>query len=108
MFKNEFNFSGHPLVEGHRFLTRSVLFFGLFAVLLAGLIFLFPAFIGILAATFILVAGMLALIAGYRIWKLGDRIKNDVGSIDTEYEFSTIRPHHPGYYRYRTVRFMRW
>ena len=73
MFRNEFRFTDQLFSEGHKLITRGTLFFGAFAVILAGLIFLFPAFIGILVAIFMLLTGLIALVAGYRFWKVGDK-----------------------------------
>ena len=73
MFRNEFKFTDQLFSEGHKLVTRGTLFIGTFAVILAGLIFLFPAFIGILVAIFMLLAGRIALMAGYRFWRVGNK-----------------------------------
>ena len=46
MFRNEFKSLNDLLFEGHKLLTKSFLIFGFFLVVLAGLIFMFPAIIG--------------------------------------------------------------
>ena len=75
MFRDEFKFTDQLFSEGHKLITRSTLLFGAFAVVLAGLIFLFPAFIGILVAIFMLLAGRIALMAGYRFWRVENKKK---------------------------------
>ena len=106
MFRNEFRFTDQLFSEGYKLITRGTLFLGAFAVILAGLIFLFPAFIGILVAIFMLLAGMIALVAGYRFWKVGD--KTTFNATPLYSEFAEIRPHRPHFYHFQTIRFTRW
>ena len=106
MFRNEFRFTDQLFSEGHKLITRGTLFFGAFAVILAGLIFLFPAFIGILVAIFMLLAGLIALVAGYRFWKAGDKKNFNVSSVYPE--FAEIRSHRPYHYHFQTIRLTRW
>jgi len=106
MFRNEFRFTDQLFSEGHQLITRGTLFFGAFAVILAGLIFLFPAFIGILVAIFMLLAGLIALVAGYRFWKVGDKTNFNVRPLYLE--FAEIRSHRPRHYHFQTIRFTRW
>ena len=106
MFRNEFRFTDQLFSEGHQLITRGTLFFGAFAVILAGLIFLFPAFIGILVAIFMLLAGLIALVAGYRFWKVGDKKTFNIRPFYSE--FAEIRSHSPRHYHFQTIRFTRW
>ena len=106
MFRNEFRFTDQLFSEGHKLITRGTLFFGAFAVILAGLIFLFPAFIGILVAIFMLLAGLIALMTGYRFWKVGDKKTFNVSPLYPE--FAEIRSQRPGHYHFQTIRFTRW
>ena len=106
MLRNEFKFTDQLFSEGQKLITRGSLFFGALAVILAGLIFLFPAFIGILVAIFMLMAGMIALVAGYRFWKAGD--KKTFNSRFRYPEFTEIRSHSPRHYHFQTIRFTRW
>ena len=106
MFRNEFRFTDQLFSEGHKLITRGTLFFGAFAVILAGLILLFPAFIGILVAIFILLAGLIALVAGYRFWKVG--YKKTFNARPLYPEFAEIRSHRPHLYHFQTIRFTRW
>ena len=106
MSRNKFRFVDHLFSEGHKLIVRGIIFFGTFALILAGFIFLFPAFIGILVATFMLMAGMIALVAGYRLWKAGD--KKTFNSRFRYPEFTEIRSYRPRYYHFQTIRFTRW
>ena len=106
MFRNEPKFTDHLFFEGHKLITRGILFFGALAVILAGLIFLFPAFIGILVATSILLAGLIALVVGYRFWKVGDKTNFNVRPLYLE--FAEILSHRPRHYHFQTIRFPRW
>ena len=106
MFRNEFRFTDQLFSEGHKLITRGTLFFGAFAVILAGLIFLFPAFIGILVAIFMLLAGLISLVAGYRFWKVGDKKTFNVRPLYPE--FAEILSHRPRHYHFQTIRFTRW
>jgi predicted membrane protein len=106
MFRNEFRFTDQLFSEGHQLITRGTLFFGAFAVILAGLIFLFPAFIGILVAISMLLAGLIALVAGYRFWKLKDKKTFNLRPLYSE--FSEIHSPRPRHYHFQTIRFTRW
>ena len=59
MFRNEFESLQGLLSEGHKLVTQSALFFGFLLVTLAGLIFMFPAIVGMVFAVFIFLAGFL-------------------------------------------------
>ena len=106
MSGNEFRFIDQLFSEGSILITRGILFFGALAVILAGLIFLFPAFIGILVAIFMLMASMIALVAGYRLWKAGDKKTFNVNPFYPE--FAETRLHRPRHYYFQTIRFTRW
>ena len=106
MFRNEFRFTDQLFSEGSILITRGILFFGALAVILAGLIFLFPAFIGILVAIFMLLAGLIALVAGYRFWKVGDKKTFNIRHLYPK--FAEIRSHRPRHYHFQTIRFTRW
>jgi len=54
MFRNEFKSLNDLNFEGHKLLTKSFLIFGFFLVVLAGLIFMSPAIIGMVFAIFFL------------------------------------------------------
>jgi len=56
--------------EGHKVLVRGILLFGAFSLMLAGLVFIFPTFIGVLVAIFLLLTGLITLIAGFHFWQL--------------------------------------
>ena len=90
MFKDEFRYMHQVFSEGHKLMTQGTLFFGAFAVILSGLIFLFPAFIGALAATILLLAGLIALVTGYRFWKMGDGSSYNAKPFYPEFEFAKM------------------
>ena len=75
MFRNEFESLNDLLLEGHKLLTKSFLIFGFFLVVLAGVIFMFPAIIGMLFAIFIFLAGLFVLVAGYYFLQTNKRIQ---------------------------------
>ena len=108
MFKDEFRSMHQVFSEGHKLMTRGILFFGTFAVILSGLIFLFPAFIGALAAIILLLSGLIALVTGYRFWKMGDGNSYNVKPFHPEFEFAKIRSHRPRHYYFQTIYFTRW
>ena len=108
MFKDEFRSMHQVFSEGHKLMTQGTLFFGAFAVILSGLIFLFPAFIGALAATILLLAGLIALVTGYRFWKMGGGGSYNAKPFYPEFEFAKIRSHRPRHYYFQTIRFTRW
>ena len=108
MFKDEFKYMYQVFSEGHKLMTRGILFFGAFAVILSGLIFLFPAFIGALAATILLLAGLIALVTGYRFWKMGGGGSYNAKPFYPELESAKVRSHRPRHYHFQTIRFTRW
>ena len=108
MFKDEFKYMYQVFSEGHKLMTRGILFFGAFAVILSGLIFLFPAFIGALAATILLLAGLIALVTGDRFWKMGGGGSYNAKPFYPELESAKVRSHRPRHYHFQTIRFIRW
>ena len=64
--------------EGYKSLQKGILIFGGSLVALAILIFTFPALIGFIFATFILLAGAAILTVGWKVW----RFKKHLGSSD--------------------------
>ena len=105
MLRNDFKSTDRVVFEGHKLMTRGILFFGAFAIFLAGMIFLFPAFIGALIATLILLTGLIALVVGYRFWKMNN-METNISRLHSNFE--KIRSDMPQYYRFRTFRFTRW
>jgi hypothetical protein len=94
--------------EERTLVTESVLFFGFFLVVLAGLIFMFPAIIGTLFAIFILLAGLFILVSRYYTWKVKTVQIDNLNSLESEFIFikpSYDRPHN---YRFQKIRFIRW
>ena len=88
----------HPkniFAEGYQSFNRTVLYFGIALVTLAVLIFVYPALIGILFATFILLAGSTVLAAAYRMY----RFKKHLESFEKEPRpiFGTLRTEGPRY-----------
>ena len=55
--------------EGYRSLQKGLLLFGGSLVVLAILIFMFPALIGFMFAAFILLAGAAVLAVGWKVWQ---------------------------------------
>ena len=55
--------------EGYKSLQKGILLFGGSLVVLAMLIFMFPALIGFIFATFILLGGAAILTVGYKVWR---------------------------------------
>ena len=108
MFKDEFRSMHQVFSEGHKLMTRGILFFGAFAVILSGLIFLFPAFIGAVAATILLLAGRIARVTGYRFWKMGGGGSYNAKPFYPELESAKVRSHRPRHYHFQTIRFTRW
>ena len=64
MLRNKFKSLNQVFPEGYSLVTRGILLFGAFAITLAGLIFLFPAFVGSLIAIAILLTGFITLLGG--------------------------------------------
>ena len=60
--------------EGYKSLQKGILLFGGSLVVLAILIFTFPALIGFIFATFILLAGAAILTVGYKVWRIKKRL----------------------------------
>jgi len=87
MFRNEFKSLHDLLVEGHKLLTKSFLIFGFFFVVLAGLIFMFPAIIGMVFAIFIFLAVLFVLVAWYYFWQKKDYQNYNLNSLDAEFNF---------------------
>lgn len=85
--------------EGYNSLQRSVLIFGVALITLAVLIFLYPALLGILFATLILIVGAMALIGGYRLYQF----KKHIEKVEKEEEpfAATIKTEGP-HYRHRS------
>ena len=105
MLRNEFKSLNQVFSEGHSLVARGILLFGAFAITLAGIIFLFPAFIGSLIAVAILLTGFIALLAGYRLWKM--RANKSIASPFYQ-EFESIHPDKPHPYFFKIIRFQRW
>jgi len=108
MFRNEFESLQDLLSEGHKLVTKSVLFFGFLLVTLAGLIFMFPAIIGTLFAIFIFLAGLFVLVSGYYFWQIKADKSDNLSSIDAEVNFITSGNNRPRTYRFQNIRFVRW
>ena len=97
MLRNGFNFLDQVLSDGHNFATQGILLFGASTMTLAGLIFLFPAFVGLLIAK--------ALLTGYRLWK----IRTDRPTINTTYQkFEKIPSEKSCHYYFKIIRLQRW
>ena len=108
MYTNKFESMQDLLSKGRELVTKSVLFFGFFLVILAGLIFMFPAIIGILFAIFIFLAGLFVLVSGYYFWQIKADKSDDLNSIDAEVNFIKSGNNRPRYYRFQNIRFVRW
>ena len=91
--------------EGYKTFQRGVLIFGGSLVVLALLIFIFPALIGFLIATLILLAGGVFLALGYQAW----RIKKHIGSLEFQREpgVADIDTERPGYSYRKIILIMR-
>ncbi|MDH5761662.1 MAG: hypothetical protein OEZ51_01660 [Nitrospinota bacterium] len=81
--------------EGYKSLQKGILLFGGSLVMLAILIFLFPALIGFIFAAFILLAGTAILAVGWKVW----RFKKHLGSSEewskpVTASFRTEGPHY--------------
>ena len=108
MFENEFRHVDRVFSEGFKLMTQSVVFFGFLVLILASLTFLFPTFVGLLMAVFILSIGLVILAVGYRCWKIENSKNYDIKTFNPELEFSKIRWGKPIRYHFRTIRFNRW
>lgn len=81
--------------EGYKSLQRGILVFGGSLIVLAILIFMFPALIGFIFAAFILFAGAAVLTVGWKVW----RFKKHLGSSEewpkpVTASFKTEGPHY--------------
>ena len=108
MFENEFRHVDKVFSEGFKLMTQGVVFFGFLVLILASLTFLFPTFVGLLVAVFMLSTGLIALALGYRCWKIENSKNYDIKTFNPELEFSKIRWGKPIRYHFRTIRFNRW
>ena len=108
MFKNKSRHAYQVSPNAHQLITRGFLLFGAFIVFLAGLIFLFPAIIGFLVATFFLVIGLIALVAGYSFWKMRDSNNYNVKPFYSKPAFLKFYWHKPTHYLFQTARLTRW
>ena len=108
MYRKEFEPLNDLLFVGHKLLTKSLLFFGFFLVVLAGLIFMFPAIIGVLFAIFIFLAGIFILMSGYCIWRAKTFQIDNPSSLNSEFNFIQPSYNRPRYYRFQNIRFIRW
>jgi len=108
MFRNEFKSLNDLLFEGHKLLTKSFLIFGFFLVVLAGLIFMFPAIIGMVFAIFIFLAGLFVLVAGYYFCQTKDDQSHNFNSLDDGFNFITTNYNRPRHYHFKNIRFIRW
>ena len=79
--------------EGYKSLQKGILLFGGSLVVLAILIFMFPALIGFIFATFILLGGAAVLAVGYKVWRLKKHFDSkDVKPLSAS--FRTEGPHY--------------
>ena len=108
MFKDELRSIDQVFSEAHKLMIRGILLFGAFAVILSVPIFLFPAFIGALTATILLLSGLIALVSGYRFWTKGRINKYNTMPFYPDFEFAKIRTHRFRRYRIQTIHFTRW
>jgi len=108
MFRNEFTSLNDLLFEGHKLLTKSFLIVGFFLVVLAGLIIIFPAIIGMVLAIFIFLAGLFVLVAGYYFWQTKDDQNYNLNSLDAEFNFLKTNYNRPRHYHFKNIRFIRW
>ena len=108
MFKDELKSIHQVFSEAHKLMTRGILLFGAFAVILSVPIFLFPAFVGALTATILLLSGLIALVSGYRFWTNGGINKYNTVHFYPDFEFAKTRTHMPRRYRIQTIHFTRW
>ena len=108
MFRNEFESVNDLLFEGHKLLTKRFLIFGFFLVVLAGVIFMFPAIIGMVFAIFIFLAGLFVLGAGYYFWQTKADQNYNLNSLDAEFNFLKTNYNRPRYYYFKNIRFIRW
>ena len=108
MFRNEFKSLNDLLFEGHKLLTKIFLIFGFFLVVLAGLIFMFPAIIGMMFAIFIFLAGLFVLVAGYHFGQTKDDQNHNLNSLNADFNFIKTNYNRPRHYHFKNIRFIRW
>ena len=77
MYYNE-NFPNSFFTKGHRTLTLGTVLMGSVLLLLALLIFAYPALIAYFIAAVILFAGLSALVIGWKLWQF----RNEIARID--------------------------
>ena len=81
--------------EGYKSLQKGILLFGGSLVVLATLIFLFPALIGYMFAAFILFAGAAILTVGYKVWRFKKHLgSSEEWSIPVTASFKTEGPNY--------------
>ena len=107
MFRNEFKYLNDFPFEGHKLLTKSFLIVGFFLVILAGLIFMFPAIIGMVFAIFIFLAGLFVLVSGYYFWQTKDDQNHNLNSLDAEFNIHKTNYNRPHHYHFKKIRFIR-
>jgi len=79
--------------EGYKSLQKGILLFGGSLVVLATLIFLFPALIGYMFAAFILFVGAVVLTVGWKIWQFKKHLaSSEEWSIPVTASFKTEGP----------------
>jgi len=81
--------------EGYKTLQKGILLFGGSLVVLAILIFLFPALIGYMFAAFILLAGAAVLTVSWKVWRLKQHLAGkEEWSKPVSASFKTEGPHY--------------
>jgi hypothetical protein len=81
--------------EGYKSLQKGILLFGGSLVVLAILIFVFPALIGYMFAGFILFAGAAILAVGWKVWRFKKHISDsEEGPKPFKASFRTEGPHY--------------
>ncbi|MBT6601717.1 MAG: hypothetical protein HOB32_08700 [Nitrospina sp.] len=69
---------------------------------------MFPAIIGTLFATFILLAGISILVTRYFFWKTKVDQSHNLSALNTEFNFLNHSYNPSRYYRFQNIRFIRW
>ena len=108
MFKDDFTSLHGLLSEGHKLATKNIFSFGFFLVILAVLIFMFPAIIGTLLAIFIFLIGLIALLMGYYFRETKTNKNYSLDPFYTELNSTKHRYNKPRYYTFHKIRFVRW
>ncbi len=81
--------------EGYKSMQKGILLFGGSLVVLAILIFLFPALIGYMFAAFILLAGATILMVGWKAWRFKKHLDSkEEWSKPMTADFKTEGPHY--------------